>query len=425
VRRYYEKVKLLAFSGTAKDTYILFGGNVISAFLGFIFILFAARALSVSDFGVFSAVTNLMTMALSVGDIGLTSGLVNFVSEAYAKGEGHLAGKYIKSALLLKFTIIFAFAIIFIVLAPIVSPKLLATSNPTTGIWLGVMIFSLFFWSFFPSVLQARKNFFGSISIDLSYMVIRLISFFAFGLIGISLYKVLGTYVLGGIVAAIVSFILVGTSFLKVKVEGDIYKKLLKFSGWLGVNRIISSVSGGLDIQMLAVILGATATGLYSVPSRLASFVIVLSGSFSSVLATRMAGFGDREKEKTYLVKAILVTAPIIVGIILWIILAKPFILILFGTKYLPSVGIFQALAAATIPFVIATPSVSAIIYSIKQTKFIGIFSFFQLAAIFTLNTFLIPKFGVFGPTITLGIANTILAIYSWVIVIRHYWFRK
>jgi O-antigen/teichoic acid export membrane protein len=173
---------------------------------------------------------------------------------------------------------------------------------------------------------------------------------------------------------------------------------------------------------MLAAMAGAVATGLYSIPSRLSSFIIVLSGSYSSVLATRMAGFGDRDKERLYLKKSTLAMIPIAVGIIIWIVFAKPFILVLFGTKYLASVPVFQALVATQIPFLFTVPAVTAIIYSMKKTVYIGAYSFFQIVAIFLLNFIFIPKYGPIGPTITFGITNIILAVYTWTIVIRYYW---
>jgi len=197
---------------------------------------------------------------------------------------------------------------------------------------------------------------------------------------------------------------------------------LVRFSSWIGVNRIISSISGRLDIQMLAAIVGATATGFYSIPSRLSSFIVVLSSSFSAVLAPRFASFADKKSEKRYLIKATVALVPIIAGIILWIAIAEPFIVTLFGAKYLPSVGVFQALVASMIPFVIAVPPVAAIIYAMKKTIHIGLFSFFQIAAIFILNYVFIPRYGPFGPTIAFGFVNTALAIYTWVIVVKHYW---
>jgi O-antigen/teichoic acid export membrane protein len=176
---------------------------------------------------------------------------------------------------------------------------------------------------------------------------------------------------------------------------------------------------------MLAILAGATATGLYSIPSRLAGFVTVLTSSLSGVLAPRLAGFGNKEEEKKYIIKATLATLPIIAALVFWIIIAKPFILILFGNNYLDSVPIFKALVVAMIPFVFTAPSVTAIVYAMKKNVYIGAFSFFQIAAIFLLNLVFIPKYGPMGPTITFGITNTILAIYTWVIVIRYYWFEE
>ena len=66
MRRYIEQAITLARSGTARDTYILFIGNLLSAFFSFIFTLLVARALSVSEFGVFSAVINLATIIVSL-----------------------------------------------------------------------------------------------------------------------------------------------------------------------------------------------------------------------------------------------------------------------------------------------------------------------------------------------------------------------
>jgi O-antigen/teichoic acid export membrane protein len=279
---------------------------------------------------------------------------------------------------------------------------------------------------FFPAILQARKKFLQSALMDNAFYIARLVFAFGFYIVGaLTMPKAFLAFGAGFLITVIQSIIYIKTDFLSSKPTAVEYKKLLGFSGWIGVNRIVSSVSGRLDIQMLAAMAGAFATGLYSIPSRLASFIIVLGGSFSAVLAPRLAGFGNRETEKRYILKSLLALLPITAGIIFWIIIAKPFMLLLFGTKYLASVPVFQALAAAQIPFLFTVPSVSAIIYSMKKTVFIGVYSFFQIAAIFLLNLIFIPKYGPFGPTITFGITNLLLAIYTWVVVIRYYWPKK
>jgi len=426
VKQQIDRIKGWATSATAKDTYILFAGNIISAFFAFLFTLFVSRGLSVSEFGIFSAASNLIVIISSLSDLGISSGIVNFVAKYLAKGNRETSEKYTKAAFLLKFAITFILVVLIGVFAPFVSKFLLATGEIKIAYWVAGISIGIFLWGFFPNILQAQKRFLASIVVDLSFAIPRAILGFALLLIGVlTLDNALLAFFVSFVLVVVVGFKLVGTSFLRTRPNKKIYMDVLKFSGWLGVNRFISGISGRLDIQMLAVLVGATSTGLYSIPARLASFVVVLVSSFSAVLAPRLAAFDDREKEKTYIAKAVLASLAVVVGVVFWIIIAKPFILILFGEKYLEAVPIFQALTASMIPFVLTIPSVTAIIYSMKKPIYIGVFSFFQLAAIFVLNLVFIPRYGVFGPTLTFAITNTILAIYTWAIVVNHYWIRK
>lgn len=420
-----KKAKELLMTRTAKDTIILFAGNVGSAFWGFLFTIIVARGLSVSDFGIFSAALNLVIILSSLGDIGISSGSVNFVAENLAKGDTQKANEYIKASFVIRLVIVLGLSLVVLVFAPIISIRLLATADPKVAIWSAMLPIFLFPDLFFQYILQAKREFLNSTIYDNAFYIARLLFAFVFYLSGtLTMPRSFMAFGAGFIITLILTFVYVKTDFIFAKPTREEYKKLLSFSGWIAVNRIISSISGRLDITMLAAMIGATATGLYSIPSRLASFIIVLSGSFSSVLATRFASFGNKEKEKDYILKSTLALIPITVGILVWIIFAKPFVLI-FGTKYLESVPVFQALAAAQIPFLFTVPPVTAIIYAMKKTVYIGTLSFVQIAAIFLLNFYFIPKFGAYGPTLTFGITNTLLAIYVWGIAIRHYWFNQ
>lgn len=426
MKAYYLRAKSLALSSTAVDTYVLFGGNVLSAFLGFVYTLFIARALSVSEFGIFSAAVNLVIILTSLSDLGLSTGVTNFVAEKEAQNDTQLVNKFIKAGIITRLAATILIVSPMFLFPHLIAEKLLAGGGFAVANWTSLVTLSLSMPMLLPFILQAKKKFFQSVVSDNALYLSRLLFLFFFlYLFTVTIDTSMLVYVLGGLVGTIVCFFYIGNGFLRVKADPEIYKKLFRFSGWLGVNRIISSISGRLDIQMLAILAGASATGLYSIPSRLAGFVVVLTSSFSGVLAPRFAGFQNKEKEKKYLVKATLALIPIIAGLILWIVIARPFILILFGDKYLDAVPIFQALTASMIPFVLTAPSVTAIIYSMKKTVFIGAYSFFQLVAIFILNLVFIPKYGPIGPTLTFGITNIILAIYTWYIVINHYWFKK
>lgn len=424
--KYYNWARSLAFSSTAKDTYILFVGGILSSFFGFLFTLIAARAFSVSDFGIFSAALNLVVLLASVSDFGISSGAVNFVATHLALGEKDKADRYIKASFVMRLAIILIISAVVVIFAPLVSEKLLATRDPMIAIWSAVLPILMFPDLFFPQILRAKNKFLHSTVIDNAFYLARLLFAFAFYIVGgLTVSVGFWSFGAGFIVEVILILNFLKADFIKSKPQREEYKNLAKFSGWLGINSIISSIGGRIDVQMVAGFLGATATGIYSIPSRLTGFISVLTGSFSSVLSPRFASFNSREKEKSYMLKSTLALVPITAGIIIWIIIAKPFILLLFGEKYLSSVPVFQVLAASMIPALFTVPSVTAIIYAMKKTVYIGVYSFFQTAAVISLDLFLIPKFGLYGPAITLALTNTLLAIYTWIIVIKHYWFSQ
>lgn len=425
MEKLFSSVKKLIFSATAKDTYVLFTGNVGSAFLGFLFTLLVARALSIEEFGVFSAATNLIVIIASLTDLGISSAIINFVSLNIARGRQQKANEFLKAALIIRFLSVLVVSFLIALFAKEVAVRFLATNEISVSYFVAIIPLTLVFWFILPYALQGYRRFLDSVWVDLSLGIPRvIIGYLIFLFLGLTIVRSLWVYALAAFFPLVLGLALLGTSFLKTNPRRDIYEKLLKFSGWLGVNRIISSISGRLDIQMLAALAGASVTGIYSIPAKLAAFIVVLSSSFSAVLAPRLAAFENREKEKRYILKATLAMVPITLMVLLWILIARPFITLLFGEKYLDSVVVFRALAASMIPFLLTAPSVTAIVYALKKPVFIGAFSFFQLVAIFLLNFMFIPKYGALGPTLTFGIVNTILAIYSWIIVIKYYFLK-
>mgnify|MGYP002625455000 FL=1 len=181
------------------------------------------------------------------------------------------------------------------------------------------------FWFVLPYALQGYRKFKESVAVDLSLGFPRIIIAYAvFVLYGLTVTSALAVYALSALFPIVVGLKLLGTKFLKARPDKTVYKSLLKFSGWLGVNRIVSSISGRLDVTMLAALAGASATGLYSIPSKLAAFIVVLNSSFSSVLAPRFASFGNKGEERKYILKASVGVIPIIGAVILWIAFAEP-----------------------------------------------------------------------------------------------------
>lgn len=422
MKKHIQKVRTLATSTTAKDTYVLFVGNLVAAFLGFIFTVIVARGLTVEDFGVFSAANNLIMILVAITDLGVSAAIVRYIAELHGKNKHKTEKEYIKAGFIIRMVSVFVFSIALVLLAPYVGKTLTASSDLSIIYWVVAISFGMIFYTLPPFVMQAKRKFVASAVIDNGLGLLRAILTMLFYLLTyLTIDNVFLAFFLGTIASFILSVYYLGFDYLLVRTSIKKVKEILRYSGWIGVNRVVSALSGRLDVAMLAAMLGATATGLYSIPSRLTMFIMVLATSFSNVLATRLSAFGDKEREKVYLKKSVLAILGIVAGIIFWMIIAEPFVLLLFGEKYLEAVGVFRALLASTIPFMLAVPATTAIIYAMKKTIYIGTFSFFQVTAIFLLNYFLIPIYGTYAPTITFGITNTIMAIYAWIIVINYY----
>lgn len=413
----------LVKSSTVKDTSILFVGNILTAFLGFALILILARSLSIEDMGVFSAFTNLMLLLGTFADPGISSAIVKFVAETRKRKNFRLEKKYISAALKIQLGIFLVITLLLVVFSNLVAKNLLATEDNLLVIVLVVAVFAQIIWLFSSYVLRARRKFIYSASVDVITGCLRFVSILL--LVFTSTLIVRSStllYALTTLIAGSFGFYFLGGIYLNIKPERTQYISLLKFSSWLGVNKISSVLASRIDIQMLALLAGATSTGLYSIPSRLIFFVTVLVSSLSAVVSPRFASFNNKELEKKYLLKILVFSLLIVGGLVFWYLLADPFITVLFGDKYHDSVPIFRLLILSIVPFVLTTPSVNAIIYSIKKPKYIGFFSIFQLILIILLNVIFIQRFGALGPTYSLLIANTLLAIYTWIIVIRYYW---
>ena len=423
--RYTKNIIKVLFTDTSRDTLTLFIGNTFSAFFGFIFVYILTQRLTVSEFGVFSAAANLIVIISSFTDLGITTAMINFVSVKLGANDNVGAEKYLKASFVIRLISILVVSGIVVLIPKFVSTNLLATTDISVSYWVGIISIGLTAWLTFPYAMMAYKKFWQSVILDWSLGIPRILIFLSLAtLIPANLNLALMSYGLSTVLPIIFGFSVIGLKFLKTKIKGVDYLDIIKFSGWLGVNRVMSSISGRLDVTMLANLTNAVVVGEYSIASRLSSFVIVLSSSLGSVLSTRFARFNDREKERQYLIKSTLFTLPIILGVIVWIIIAKPFVLILFGEKYYESIIILKYLLFSMIPFVLATPAVTAIVHSMRKPIYIGIFSFVQIVMIFIFNLYFTNLLGGLGPAIAFLITNTMLVIYSWIIVYKYYFLR-
>src|SRR5437870_431184 len=79
MKKYITHARSLAFSKTARHTYVVFLGNGLSAVLAFVFTVSITRYLNLADFGYFSAVLSFILLITDISDLGISSSLSRFL----------------------------------------------------------------------------------------------------------------------------------------------------------------------------------------------------------------------------------------------------------------------------------------------------------------------------------------------------------
>jgi len=422
MKKYLKNILTLGGSKTARDTYVLFSANVLSSILNFVITWIVARSLSISDFGVYSAAINLMMFIMRVADFGITVGMINFISYYWSKNLKIKFGEFTKAALIIKLISVLIVVAVVAVIEYTTSLNLLASTDNEYLYLVAVITIIYLLWNFIQRVLQSQRKFIQSSLVDLSLHVTRAVLIAVFFMLGVlTLRFSLITYLWGFLIVIILARYFLGTDILKTRPNVKVFTKLIRFSGWLGVSKIMSSITSKSDILMLAPAAGAYATGLYSVPSKLISFVILLCTSYSYVLIPRIAAFKNKTKELNYLKKSMSVIMAMVAGVMLWIFIANPFVTFFFGEKYLDSVPIFRILCIGIIPYIISIPANMIVIYAMKKTKFVGIISIIQTFIVLFLNYTFIQNFSSYGPAYTSIVSNIFFASLMWFAVFKYY----
>jgi len=417
MRKFLPALYRLGLSRTARNTYVLFAGNVLDAFFGFLFIVLIVRngLLSTSDFGIFSAIANFVIVIYSLLDIGIGGTLINFISYYHSRGDEATAHKYFQAGLFLRSGASLLISLVVMLFSWLIGPRLFLTQELQPVILAGVAILTLSLIDVFVYSFQAYQKFLSAALASLTFTSVRLIFLVVFMALGrtLSLTSAMAMIALAPLLGIVLSAYHFRSFFSFRLPEKSIIKPLLSFSGWMGVTRVFSSITGRLDVQQMLLLAGPLATGSYSVAARIASFYSIIIGSFTAVLAPKFAAGNSLSQLKSFVTKAMLAILGLMAAMVLGIIIAKPFILLLFGQKAIASVLPFQALTAAFMPFVASTLATTIIIYNLKKPKVLGLLTILQLACVFTGNMLFIPRFGSIGPAITLGITNTLVLIIS------------
>ncbi|OGG26732.1 hypothetical protein A2960_00990 [Candidatus Gottesmanbacteria bacterium RIFCSPLOWO2_01_FULL_39_12b] len=413
----------LFFSKTVRNTYFVFLGNSIAIIFAFVYSVTAWRLLSEADFGYLSALLAFLLLISDVVDIGIGSSLSHFLPPLEGK-ISKLFG-FLKTAFLYQFII--GLLVVFIIfnfsflLSDVIFHKneleILLKIN-SIGV-LGNIIFNFFIYA-----LSARQKFVRVSILTALSGFMRLFSLALLMLIsGVILINVVLIQTVSFILLAVIALCLADFKFLEASVRIVDLKKLFSFSKYIGIARGFTAIANRLDVLMLVALKSPEEAGIYAIASRVISVYPLFSGSVTTVIAPRITAIKNAMELKRYINKVILLTLGLISSIIVLIIIAFPFMTILFGQKSIPAVVVLQLLLVSMIFFVGSIPSVAVSIYYLKKPGILTLNSVIQLLIVIFCNLYFIPKYGRFGAAYSLIIAFG--ATFFLTSFLSLYYFRK
>lgn len=228
-------------------------------------------------------------------------------------------------------------------------------------------------------------------------------------------------YGLGQFAGLIVTLILLKpyiggkTSFAEVLAY---IKQSIRYGFSINLGNVFSYISYRVDMILVAVILGSTAVGIYSIAIQIAERAWLLSFTVSSVLLPKLSELDkseDSRKELTPIVARWVLAATIVlsIGVIL---VGKPVTIFLFGMKYVQSfallIWLLPGITSCALSRILANDIASRgrIDVNLRISIFV---CFANIAA----NLALIPTLGMVGSALASSIgyfADTIVRIVSY-----------
>lgn len=399
------QIKDLVLSKTAKETGIMFFGNISSFFFGILFTILAARLISPEGWGIASGVMGFVVILSSFADLGLSGGLFRFVSSLYGQGKRQEAFKMQSFIFTLRVLSSLVFVLFLVFFPSLISRTFFRLDDPAVSYTAALGLFGLLLIDFQITTFQSKGKwslaaFFSALTnfFRLVFLLI-LSSFNSLNLI---------SFLLVFFASPLLSFLLTLSWERPAIFFPKNFRKALgrvsKFSSWLGLNRIVGATTSRVDALMLLQLATPFEAGIVGVARQLSNAVLILIASFATVIAPRFSSYRGLHLKKYYN-KTILFSVLLSVGVLLGIFLVRP-ITSLLGPKYTASAGVLSWLLVGLIPFSLSAPFVNSLIYSYKKPQIIAILSLIQLPLVLLGNVYFIPRYGIFGPVIVIGLWN-------------------
>jgi O-antigen/teichoic acid export membrane protein len=398
-------------SKTLQDLLKVLSGNIIAQGIGFLAIIIISRDLGPKQYGVFSLLLAIFTVAVQISDFGVSTSYVKYVSENILKAKEIfvtvILSKVILSLLVIT-TLYFS--------AGLISDFFFESREYKRLI--EIIAIAILFHAFFAVIVshfQAVQNFKIFAYLNIAHNFLKLLSVvivaFAFSQEKHLEYFII-TYAF-----VVVPFILV-ISLKNYKLfryikqfDFNYFIQIYKLGFWVFLSSLAVMVIMRLDMMMLQKMSTSLEVGYYSVAMNLAMIFPLITASLVTTLLPKMDEFLKNHTVKDYVLRVFSKTK-YVVAILIVMELLSPFVIkLLFGEQYAESISVFQILLVAFTFGVIINP-ISLVMYSINKAYLLTIMNWVQLPLNYFGNLLLIPIWQADGAAVSTIILRILGGLY-------------
>ena len=398
-----------------KNNFSVFFARVSNAFLQLVLVSLISRVLGKESFGVFSFVTTVVFIALNLANMGLDTLMIRTTA-----GNVLYAGQKLSNTLLIKFFTSSFVTLSVVMLFIAVWGKDAAVTRAflfySAAIIFGALTHTL--WHFGDCFERLEYHSFLWTTSNLLKAV--------FGIMAVFFSKRLEILLIGLLLSEIISF---GVSFWIVRKAFGIFrlsfdlkvlKSMLKDSYKIGLVVILSILYFRIGIVALQLIKGASAVGIFSSAVKCIEMLTIIPGSI--VIASFPSLVSDYKNSAEKFVKrtSSLLTGMFVLGLFLSLIFfffGKYLIIILYGPKFIYSIGILKVLTWA-IPFVFVNSMLTYILISSGNDRFNALCYFIATLESIITNFVFIQYFNIMGAAYAFLFTEVILSCgLFWIII--------
>ncbi len=394
----------------AKNTGVIIVGKIINGSIGLVIVIFLARYLGPSNFGIYSFIFAYLGFFVIITDFGIGLILIREISRDRAKAD-----RFIGNAIIIKIILsLFALGLACLIISFLHYPF-----NTKLLIYIASLGFLLSFRSLYGLIFQVNLRMEYPLLVSVVMNLLRLVLF----LYLIFLKAPLLWFIIVVIFNIFPEFLLIrhlSRRFVRPKFEINlvIWKYLFKESWPLVLTAVFIMIYHRIDQLMLFQMKGDEAVGYYSAAVGLPEALAIFPSAFMTSVFPLMSRYFQTSRQS--LVQAytlsfkymLMLIIPIAVGTTL---LSSSLISLIYGESFLPSAPALSILIWSEVFVFYGLIHYEILISTNKQRVY---FLFASIGAVVnvTLNLILIPRYGIVGASI----ATLISYILSAGLIIGH-----